>query len=45
MQICTSPQTNNHAITPPLFFTGWDALTVKNEWWGAGVVVCLERDA
>jgi len=22
-QVCTSLQTDNHASTPPLFFTGW----------------------
>jgi len=31
MQICTSPQTDNHAITPPLSFTGWMPFLPPNQ--------------
>jgi len=32
MQICTSPQTDNHASTPPLsFFTGWMPFLPPNQ--------------
>jgi len=29
MQVCTSLQTDNHASTPPLFFTGHPTNSVK----------------
>jgi len=32
MQICTSPQTDNDASTPPLsFFTGWLLVLLPNQ--------------
>jgi len=32
MQICTSPQTDNHDSTPPLsFFTGWMPFLLPNQ--------------
>jgi len=31
MQICTSLQTDNHASTTPLFFTGWTPFLPPNQ--------------
>jgi len=32
MQLCTSPQTDNHASTPPvIFFTGWMPFLPPNQ--------------
>ena len=54
MQICTWPQTDNHACTQPLTFS---ALTLliwqeeghpsckKLEWWDVGMVIWLGQDA
>jgi len=43
MQVCTSVQTDNHASTPPL--RKGIRPVKKLEWWGAGVVICLDRGA
>jgi len=51
MQICTSLQTNNHASTPSVPWLCWLGgrkgirPVKKTEWWGAGMVICLERGA
>jgi len=31
MQVCTSLQTDNHARTPQLFFTGWMPFLLPNQ--------------
>jgi len=31
MQVCTSLQADNHASTPPLFFTGWIPFLPPNQ--------------
>jgi len=35
------------AFSALMLLVGWQEghLACKNEWWGAGVVICLERDA
>jgi len=41
-----STHTCNHASTPLSFFTGRvHPACKKTEWWGAGVVICLEHGA